>query len=306
MDAAARSWMEAELAAAGIEPRGALEVTRERPWGSVGRIATDRGTLWLKATAPATAFEAGIYAVLAEVAPEHVLAPVALDRARGWVLLPDGGRTLRDELTGDALVAAMANAMRGYARVQRAAAPRVDQLLTAGVHDMRPEVLPARFDAALRFVPDELADRLGALRPQVLGWSEQLANAPGAASLDHNDLHPGNMLDGGSRFYDWGDAVVAHPFACLLMPLGYVSGELARDPTPVLHAYLDGFADLAPRDDLVAVARLAVQLAKIARAHTWERALRASPPGDLAAERFSNAPAEALAGLWDGPWERVL
>jgi hypothetical protein len=296
MDAAARSWMEAELAAAGIEPLAALEVTRERPWGSVGRIATDRGTVWLKVPAPAAAYEASVYHVLSAVTPEHVLPPVALDRARGWLLLPDGGAPAPN--TPEVLV----EAMRGYARLQRAAAPRVEQLLAAGVPDMRPQVLPERFDEALTFVPAELADRLAELRPRIVAGCERLA---GAASIDHNDLHPGNVFADG-RFVDWGDAVIAHPFACLLMPLGYVSGELARDPMPVLHAYLDGYADLAPRGDLVATARLAVQLAKIARAHTWERALRAAPPGDPDTERFRNAPAETLAGLWDGPWERVL
>jgi Ser/Thr protein kinase RdoA (MazF antagonist) len=288
--------MEAELAVAGIEPVGELQVTRERPWGSVGRIATDRGTLWLKACAPATAFEAGIYAVLGEVAPEQALAPVALDRARGWLLFPDGGAPAPNSAE------VLAEAMRGYARLQRAAAPRVDELLAAGVPDMRPQVLPQRFDEALTFVAAELADRLRELRPEIVAGCEQLA---GPASLDHNDLHPANVFADG-RFVDWGDAVISHPFACLLMPLGYVSGELGRDPTPVLDAYLEAYADQAPRDDLVATARLAVHLAKIARAHTWERALRASAPGDPDAERFRDAPAQALAALWDGPWERVV
>jgi hypothetical protein len=296
MDPAARSWMEAELAAAAIEPLGPLEVTRERPWGSVGRIATDRGTLWLKVTAPATAYEASIYAVLAQVAPEHVLAPVALDPARGWLLLPDGGPPA--PRTPDALVAGL----RAYARLQRSAAPRVDELLDAGVPDMRPPALPERFDEALAFVPAELADRLLALRPGIV---EACAALAGPASIDHNDLHPGNLFADG-RLVDWGDAVIAHPFACLLMPLGYMSGELGLDPAPVLHAYLDEYADLAPRDDLVATARQAVQLAKIARAHTWERALRAAPPCDPDAERFRDAPAHALAGLWDAPWDRVV
>jgi hypothetical protein len=290
MDAAARSWMEAELAAAGIEPLGPLEVTRERPWGSVGRIATDRGTLWLKASAPATAFEAGIYDVLAEVAPEHVLAPIALDRPHGRLLLPDGGAPAPD--TPDVLV----EAMRAYARLQRSAAARVDDLLAAGVPDMRPQVVPQRFDEALAFVPTQLADRLRPLRPQIVERCEQLA---GPSSIDHNDLHPGNLFADG-RFYDWGDAVIAHPFACLLVPL-----DGARDPAAAMHAYLDGYADLAPRDDLVATARLAVGLARIARAHTWERALRAAPPGDPHVARFRNAPAETLAALLDGPWAPV-
>ena len=303
MDPAARSWMETELVVAGIQPTGPLEVTRERPWSSVGRIATDQGTLWLKTTAATTAFEAGIYALLSRITPAHVLTPVAVDVAHGWLLLPDGGPTLGDEAQGAALVSAMAGAMRAYAELQRAAAAHVDTLLAAGVADMRAAVLPQRLDAALTFVPEALAERLRALRPQVVTWCAEL---DGLASLDHNDLHPWNMLDRGTRFYDWGDAVIAHPFACLLMPLGFIEGDLGRDPSPVLHAYLDAFADLAPRDDLVATARRAVQLSKIARAHTWERALRASPAGDPDRERFRNAPAEALAGLWGAPWERPL
>ena len=39
--------------------------------------------------------EAAPVDVLARRAPEHVLAPLAVDAERGWLLLPDGGRTLR-------------------------------------------------------------------------------------------------------------------------------------------------------------------------------------------------------------------
>lgn len=286
MDPAARSWMKDELALAGIRPIGALEVTRERPWGSVGRIATDRGTLWLKVAAPATAFEAGLYAVLAEVAPEHVLMPVALDTARGWLLLPDGGPP------APATPQTLAAALRAYARLQRAAAPRVEALLAAGVPDMRPQVLPQRFDEALAFAGADVADRLRPLRPRIVDCCHGLA---GQASIDHNDLHTGNLFADG-RFYDWGDAVIAHPFACLLVPL-----DMARDPDAVLHAYLDGLEEPAPRDDLVATARVAVWLARIARAHTWERALRAAGPKDPAARRFRDAPAQTLLGLLAEP-----
>lgn len=304
MNPRAAEWMAGELAAAGIAATGPLELVRERPWASVARIATDRGPLWLKVSAPATAFEAGIYAILAAAAPEHVLAPIALEPRRGWLLLPDGGPSLRDTLDGEALVSAMARALRAHGELQRAAAPHTEALLSAGVPDMRPAVLPERFDAALVLAPDELAQRLRALRPAIVDACARLAQAPGGSALDHNDLHPGNMLDGGARFYDWGDAVIAHPFACLLMPLGYVRGHLGRDPAPLLHAYLDAFADLAPRDELVATAHSAARLATIARAHTWERALRADPQR---AGRFADAPARALAGLLDDePWERVL
>ena len=30
------------------------------------------------------------------------------------------------------------------------------------------------------------------------------------------------------RYYDWGDSVVAHPFAAMLVPLGFVQRGLGR------------------------------------------------------------------------------
>jgi hypothetical protein len=40
-------------------------------------------------------------------------------------------------------------------------------------------------------------------------------------SVQHDDLHDANVFvaDGRHRFFDWGDASVAHPFLSLLVPL---------------------------------------------------------------------------------------
>jgi hypothetical protein len=222
---------------------------------------------------------------------------VALDVARGWLLLPDGGPTLERD------VGALAEGMRHYARLQRAAAPRVVELLDGGVPDMRPQRLVERFDEAL--VAAGSPAPLAAARGDVVRWSAALAEAPGAASIDHNDLHPGNLLDGGRRVFDWGDAVIAHPFACLLMPLGYARSVLDADPAPVLDAYLDEYADLGSRSELVATAELAGRLAAIARAHTWERALRAAPAHDPTRKRFGGAVLEALSALLEPPFQRA-
>ena len=183
----------------------------------------------MKAAGPATAFEAGLYALLAREAPDEVLAPIALDPARGWMLLPDGGPPL-DELPPEAL--------GQYGRLQRALAPHADGLPALGVPDMRPEVMPARFeealDAARASAPAGGGDegalaRVEALRDDVARWCERLAASPVPASLDHNDLHQQNVLGSGPyRFYDWGDAVVAHAFAALLVPSQVLSGEPLR------------------------------------------------------------------------------
>ena len=68
------------------------------PWSAVLRIPTGDGTVWMKASAPTTAFEVPMYAVLARVAPERILIPIAADPERAWLLLPDGGSAPRRAL----------------------------------------------------------------------------------------------------------------------------------------------------------------------------------------------------------------
>jgi Phosphotransferase enzyme family len=208
---AAIAWADARLAAAGMERTGPVEQPRVRPWATVLRMPTSHGAVWLKAGAPETAFEAGLYGLLARAVPDAVLEPLALDAERGWMLLPDGGRTLRDSApAGDALSALAAVPPR-YGVLQRTLAPLTGELLALGVADMRPAVMPERFDEALAVVRDYGIDpgvhaRVAALRPAFLAWCEQLAHAPAAPSLDHNDLHPANVLVAEglnrARFYD--------------------------------------------------------------------------------------------------------
>jgi Phosphotransferase enzyme family len=188
-------------------------------------------------------------------------------------------------------------------------------MLALGVPDMRPEIMPQRFDEALAGVRgyvagrDSEADRetyrrMAERREQFASWCKQLAAMPGAPSIDHNDLHPWNIL-GGARYYDWGDSVVAHPFAAMLVPLGFVQRGLGADLddprfTSARDAYLGVFADLAPHEELVETLELACRVAKIARALTWERALRsAREQGEEVEPYFAAAPAETLASLAD-------
>jgi hypothetical protein len=124
----------------------------------------------------------------------------------------------------------------------------------------------------------------------------ELAASPVPASLDHNDLHQQNVLGAGPyRFYDWGDSVVAHAFAAMLVPSQVLAGpqlERARD------AYLAAFADLAPPAQLVAELELACRVARIARTPTWERALRTAREQDEPIDPyFAHAPFEELAAL---------
>jgi hypothetical protein len=296
----ATAWIDARLAAAGLERIGELEQPRTRPWAAVLRVPTSGGLAWMKAAGPATAFEAALYALLAEVTPGRVLTPIALDAERGWLLLPDGGDTLGGRMSGEAQVLALADALALYGRLQRDLMPHADALLSLGVADMRPAVMPDRFSEALRAVGDGAED-LAAMAPEVREWCSRLEASPIPASLDHNDLHPFNVLAEGLRFYDWGDSVVAHPFAVALVPLGIIRRGLdepgfiaARD------AYLAVFSDLAPHAELVETLELACRVAKIARALIWDRALlTAREQGEETPEEWASAPLETLTSIRD-------
>ncbi|MDL5154952.1 phosphotransferase [Actinomycetospora termitidis] len=263
---------------------------RERSWASVLRLPTADGPVWLKVTTPPTRPEVGLYRLLAATVPDAVLVPLALDEGRGLLLLPDGGSTLADG-PRERLAPDLAEAFAAYGRLQRAMAPHRAELVAIGLPDAAPAALDARCAEAVAVtgLPDAEA-----CRAAVAGWARVLATAPAAdlVSVDHQDLHPGNVLTSG-RFYDWGDAVVAHPFASMLVGLGALARTLGVDPDDravrrVRDAYLDVFADLAPHAELVATCTLACRAAVVARALVWHRAVGGEGP-------YADAARETLA-----------
>ncbi|WP_433784474.1 aminoglycoside phosphotransferase family protein [Actinomycetospora sp. CA-101289] len=286
------AWRDEVLAwitdATGLQPTG--EVTqRHRAWSTVLRVPTAEGPVWLKEPCAGMAHEVGLHALLARVAPDAVATPLAVDGRR--LLLPDTGPSVRD--TGADPSAALTDALPRYARLQRAASDHLADMRALGVPDATPPALPARYAEAVATIGTGDGHHA-----EVTAWSEQLIDTvPG--SVDHQDLHTGNVLRDG-RFADWGDAVLAHPFASLLVALGSLRRTLDVAPddpaiTRPRDAYLDVFADLAPRDELRHLAETACRAAVIARALTWTRGPAADP-------RFADAPRETLAALGDPDW----
>ena len=210
--------------------------------------------------------------------------------------------------------------MRCYAELQRDFAPQTEAALALGVADMRPDVMPTRFAEAMEAVGRLVADRgnhgdrealreVAALHKTFRSWCEALAEAVGDASLDHNDLHPWNMLlprldrPDQVRFYDWGHAVIAHPFACSLVPLGLDTACLAISlDDPELLAFGTHtwtiFSDLGPHAELVATLELACRVAKVARVLTWARAVAQSDPDEID-DHYARAPIACLRSLLD-------
>ncbi|TDC51457.1 aminoglycoside phosphotransferase family protein [Jiangella ureilytica] len=312
--AAATGWLDEQLAAAGRTRTGPVTQPHVRLWATALRAPTDAGPVWLKAPGSETAFEVPLYGLLAQAAPRWVLVPLAADVERGWLLLPDGGTPLGEQVCADDLPGALAEAIPHYAELQRDLSGNVAELLSFGLADMRPPALPERLDQALEAVgaylghhatddDREVLRRAAAARPLVEDWCDRLASGAVPASLDHHDLHAWNVLvtpGGTPRFYDWGDSVVAHPFTSMLVTLGFLRLQHHRpDDDPgvrrVRDAYLEAFGDLGSRDELVAELDLACRAGKVARVLVWLRGLR--PQGFENAEPFQRAPVQALAAI---------
>jgi hypothetical protein len=287
--AAALEWAVARLAERGLALDGEPEQPHVRAWSTAFRLPVHAGAVWLKSVGPGSAQEPPLVEALGEWVPEHVLVPLAVHRERRLMVLPDGGTTMR--AAGRAGSAETWAAMLGdYARLQVALVPRADALVGLGVPDLRPERLPDLVTDLLRddeFLPAELLDDSDVDGVRTL--SRRLADGGIPATLQHDDLHDANVFADGDRhrFFDWGDASVAHPFVSLLVPLGVAAEALGvpnGDPAllRLRDAYLEAWRAYGSPPELRAQAALAVRVGALSRAITWRRILRGVHPAERA------------------------
>jgi len=273
---------------------------KDRAWSRVVRLTTADGTVWLKVNRGGTTYEPAVVEALGRLTPKSVDEPLAV--AGAWMLTSDGGPTLRD-VRGDSApdLEAMSEVMREYAALQRATAPHAERLLSVGVPDLRPSLIPAAFedllgqDQWMRVGQDgglsqEAYARLQTHRPVLADACARLAESPIPVALQHDDLHDNNVFvpsPGVYRIFDWGDASIAHPFGTLLVSLrsfAAFSETTVDDPrvTALRDAYLDCWTDLAPMRQLLEDAELAISIAPVGRALSWQRALVDAGPEERA------------------------
>jgi hypothetical protein len=290
----AAGWASDRLAERGHSMVGEPEQTHVRPWSTLLRLPTSDGAFWFKANAIGTAHEGLLIETLARCAPGHVLEPLAVDVREGWLLLPDGGATLRVAQGGDTDIAHWEEILSDHAELQRNVAPHADELAGLGVPDLRPGRLPEiRADllddaAALRIGrPDGLtAEQRGQLRDDSGRYARlcaELAAIGIPASVNHDDLHDNNVFvpaqaGGHYQVFDWGDASVAHPFAVLLIALRVAAHLQNLGPgDPALlrlrDAYLEPWTGEFDRASLVQAVQLALRVGGVSRALSYRSAL---------------------------------
>lgn len=204
-----------------------------------------------------------------------------------------------DGRNGDTDLCRWEHVLPAYAALQRRMERHVEAMLGAGVPDERPGRLPetlarlldteavwARVDKEDRPSADAARRRLRDLAPIVRDLAAELEASAIPPTIDHGDLHGNNIVigdDGVPRFFDWGDAVVAHPFQTMAGTLGSIGHHAGLDPygpdlDRVRDAYLEAWTEVASRSTLARLTPLAMDLGHIAKAGAWERALTGLTP----------------------------
>jgi hypothetical protein len=245
-----------------------------RPWSATARV----GDVWLKACGTGGRYEVPLLGALLWWGAPHAVLPLAVDTPRGYVALPDAGTLLR---SGGHGAEPWPQLLTEHAALQRQLQRHADDAVAVGVPDLRPERLPRELDALLArtALPGDLRAAVTAQQPDLREHCALLAAGPVAATVQHDDLHDGNVVvddDGAARVLDWGDSSVGHPFGVLLVTLRalarrYGLDDAARDR--LRDTYLDTWTDLADRSTLLKLADAAQQVQAVARALSWERAL---------------------------------
>lgn len=288
----ANDWVCRSLASRGIRASGALSENRMRFWSAVFTIETDCGRHWFKVANPGQGFEAQLALTLAGLVPDHVVAPVAVDTDRAWIVTADQGPTFRD-LAGTGLEH-WERVAREVARMQQALVAHEEEVLRAGVTSLTAGDTPAYVLAAVdelehlpadhpQAIVAEVADRVRATVPQLQEDAELLDATGLPDTLQHNDLGDANVFIDGARVrvFDLGDAFWSHPLPVLQIPLAYATGTWPlpgpEDPRvrSVLLAHLSEWSERP--ESLIEAWPAAGRLARVHRFASWARLMAEVP-----------------------------
>ncbi|GAB2667008.1 hypothetical protein GCM10009743_49040 [Kribbella swartbergensis] len=274
--AEADRWVRERLARAGTAVTGEPVPYKIRFWAAVWCYPTDRGLFWFKENNPGQAFEAALVGAMAEALPQHVVAPLAIDPDRGWLLTADQGLTLADQNGAE-----WHRLVVEYAAFQRDTVPLEQPLLASGLTSLAPSQLTGAVHGIADWFGSLAADHplrpdaatLSGLRRAAEAVAEVEKWLPGVVpmALDQNDLHARNVFrpdpGGPFRFFDFGDAIWGHPFATLASVRDDVDDA-------VVTAYLAEWSDLAPIAVLRKELEIAEPLHTVHRMVSWHRLLR--------------------------------
>lgn len=261
------AWATWRLEESGLELTG--PPTQIRTWNlsSIWRLATTRGTVWLKVVPYFFAHE-GMVLGLVGLLRSHVVPEL---------VVCEGHRMLLADVPGDDLYDAGLGHLATMARLlvdtQVAMGDLVDELADRGASDWRiREMAPdlARvaedwghaLDLEARWRLDAIVDGLDATATAV-------ANAGLPDTLVHGDFHAGNVrgdpstVEKGLTIIDWGDSGVGHP---LLDAHDFISRAGSAHHDELWKVWIDEWRKVVPKSDPLRAAELLAPVAALRNA----------------------------------------
>lgn len=282
----ATEWIGDHVAHHGLRLAGSLDQFHVQAWSTVIRVPTHEGEVFFKAAGPNQRAEPALLQLLSRIRPGDSPQVLAADLERSWILMADGGTTLRTVLAGGGEAKPhFATLLPQFGEFQLAIAEHPDDLLATGVPDRRLGRLPELHralaaDVDLREVGTVLSEddvtAFQAAGGELLELIERVGAAALPFSIDHGDLHTANVFFRGGHytFFDWGDASVSHPFFSMTVMLRAIAGE-ANSQAPQFawarDAYLEPFTAHASRRVLVDAFAAAQHLGRLQKAADWQR-----------------------------------
>ena len=289
----AHNWIRSQAEHSSIQLTSEIEQPHVYHWSTVMRVSSNEGTLFFKATASEIIQEIALTQKLAEWYPDDMPELVAVDTARGWMLMRNGGEPLRASIRPTQDIKPWKPVITRYAELQIGLAQHVDEMLALGIPNHRLASLPSLY---ARLLTDEESLLIGQENGLTSDEFRQLQNLKSRfetlctelaafgipESVNHGDFHDGNVLikDGRITFFDWGDADVTHPFVSLRT--FFVSIEIALDLddyvfTPemaaLLERYLEPFEKFASMEELKKAYALSKPVASVVKALAWQQSI---------------------------------
>ena len=290
-----RAWLDETACRLGFRIDGPIEQPHVRLWSTVLRVPTTHGTLFFKACAPVLAHEVAVTQAMTTWRGDCLPTILASEPERGWMLMADGGKTVREFTKADGDIRHWLRMVPEYARLQIDVAPHIETLVSLGLPDRRLAVLPERVADLLtqrdmlRLGQDDgitqpELERLEAMNTEIVAMCERLAAYGIPESIHHGDFHDANAFLQGDRylFFDWGDSSASHPFVSLrtsFVCIEYILDleEDAAEFDVLRDTYLKAWGACGAHEDLVAAFDLANCLSSLVSALSWNRTVSSLP-----------------------------
>lgn len=217
-------WANETLKNKGFVLSGKIEDIQTTAWSNIHRIHTETGYVYLKITAELLSMEPIIAEMLSE--KFHASVPIVIDKniELNCFLMKDAGTPFWGYKNKELKTTFLTEAIRQYKYIQKQCETYLSDLFALGVPDWQLEKLSEHFQQLIKqedllindgMLPDEI-NKLSKCQSACEKLCNDLAKFNMPATLDHCDLHGGNILIDEKTHHttiiDWGEVVITHPF----------------------------------------------------------------------------------------------